>query len=119
LAEALEDEGHPTLASQVRRGEIDHAAIATGAPLSAGLIARSEGVVVHSTWSLSRVRQLSAVPAFRIRHGIPVPAPIEPAAARRVLGLDPQTFLVVTLGEVTRAKRVDRLIAAVAQLPEA
>jgi glycosyltransferase involved in cell wall biosynthesis len=118
LARTLESEGEPVLAAGVRRGEADHRAIAERTALSAGLIARSEAVVVHSVWSWRRVRAAAAVPVFRIPHGIPEHDYPDAADARRLVGIDRDAFLIVTLGEVTSAKRVDQIIAAMHRLPE-
>jgi glycosyltransferase involved in cell wall biosynthesis len=118
LAAELEREGLVDLAAQLRRGEGDHDRIDASAGLYRGLIESSDGVVVHSAWSWRQVRPYADVPLFRISMGVP-PVPYEERASVRArLGLPPDSFTVATLGEVTPAKQVDRIIRAVAELPD-
>jgi len=117
LSDALEAEGFTVLSDSVQRGEADHRQIAETATLNHPLLVRSDAVVVHSGWSWSRVRVAASVPVLRIPLGVPA-APVQmPHEARRALGLDEEAFIIATLGEVTDAKRLDRLIQAVGQLP--
>ena len=118
LAADLEREGAGELADRLRRGEGDHRSIATEFSLSRNLVAASEAVVVHSGWSWNQVQPHSRVPVFRIPMGVPRIPEEDPAGVRERLGLPLDAFVVATLGEVTPAKRVDRLIQASRALPD-
>jgi glycosyltransferase involved in cell wall biosynthesis len=118
LAADLEAEGARELAEQLRRGEGDHERIAAEASLSRNLVAASEATIVHSGWSWNQVQPYSQSPVFRIPMGVPYVADEKPSAVRVRLELPQETFVVATLGEVTPAKRVDRLMQACAALPD-
>ena len=87
-------------------------------PLSAGVIRAANAIVAHSEFVRDAV--LSESPETRtalIPHHV-APAPrASRAEARRALGLPSGRPLVVTLGVVTPAKRVDRILEALALLP--
>ena len=117
LSDALEMEGATALVEAVHRGDADDHQLAGTATFNRPFLARSEAVVVHSGWSWSRIRAAAPVPVFRIPQGVPSGAVTMPPEARRVLSLDPEAFIIVTLGEVTEAKRLDKLIQAVGKLP--
>jgi glycosyltransferase involved in cell wall biosynthesis len=119
LADEVAREGARDLADALRRGEAEHARIADEVMLTRGLADASEGVVVHSAWSWQLLRPHTARPLFQIPMGVPAAAAGPPQAARARLGIAPGRFLVVTLGEVTAAKRVDRLLRACGALPQA
>jgi glycosyltransferase involved in cell wall biosynthesis len=117
LADDLARAGAADLADAMRRGEADHARIASEVPLHNRLVAASEAVVVHSQWSFRHLHRDADTRVFHVPMGMAAP-PLEPVeAARRALGIDDDTFLVVTLGEVTASKRVDRVIMAMAAAP--
>ena len=107
------------LADAVRTGRADHDHIVRDAMLNGPVLARSEAVIVHSASSWQLVRETADVPVFRVPHGIPAGTTPSPSDARRMLALPSSDFIVATLGEVTAAKRVDRILEAVARLPEA
>src|SRR5262245_42978863 len=118
LAVDLEREGAGELSERLRRGEADHGQIAVGVSLSRNLVAASEAVVVHSGWSWDQVQKYG-VPVFRIPMGVPRVPEEDVADERKRLDLPLDAFVVATLGEVTPAKRVDRLIHASRTLPDA
>jgi glycosyltransferase involved in cell wall biosynthesis len=121
LATDIEREGATDLATAFARGEGDHASIAENISFNRRFIDMSEGVVVHNAWSWNRVRATGGCGRqhfFMIPMGVPIPV-VEPIPTARLrLGVGPDDFVVVTLGEVTASKRIDRLIEAAAALPE-
>ena len=89
-------------------------------PMSAGVIGAANAVVVHS--ELVRGAVLGESPAtrtFLLPHHVVAAPRMERAEARRALGLPPDRPVAVTLGVVTPAKRVDRILEALAVLPPA
>ena len=117
LPAEIEREGATELAEELRRGEGDHRRIDGEVGLYGSLAAASAAVVVHSAWSWRHVRAVTDAPVFRIAQGIPRVRREPAATVRTRIGLTPGAFVVVTLGEVTRAKQPERLIRACAQLP--
>jgi len=89
-------------------------------PMSAGVIADATALLVHSR--LVRGAVLRARPAchvVEIPHHV-VPAPVTPCdEARRRLGIPRDRPVAVTLGIVTPAKRVSKVLEALAAVPEA
>jgi glycosyltransferase involved in cell wall biosynthesis len=89
-------------------------------PMSAGVIRAANAVVAHS--ELVKGAVLAESPATRTvllpHHVVPAPR-MERAEARRALGLPPDRPVAVTLGVVTPAKRVGRILEALAALPPA
>jgi len=87
-------------------------------PLSRGVALDATAVIVHSR--LVRGAVLRDVPGARVveipHHVVPAPR-TPPAEARRALGLPPARVLAVTLGIVTPAKRIDKLLEGLALLP--
>ncbi|RAI60321.1 glycosyltransferase family protein [Roseicella frigidaeris] len=84
--------------------------------LAGEVLARSRAVVVHSRFARNRLR-LAHGPAATahvavIPHVLPPSRMPARGAARARLGLDDDTFLVLTAGFATAAKRFDWLIAA-------
>jgi glycosyltransferase involved in cell wall biosynthesis len=116
IAGTLEAEGS-SLATAVRSGKADHDQIVRDATLNGPVLAHSEAVIVHSASSWSRVRGMTAVPVFRVPQGVAAGDVRSQEACRRALGLSSSDFLIVTLGEVTTSKRIDRVLAAIAGLP--
>jgi len=117
LADDLEREQATDLAVAMRAGEADHDRIAREAEVNRRLIAMSDAVAVHSLWSWRHLRGAVTTPVFHIPMGIRAEVVESIATARARLGLPADAFVVVTLGEVTAAKRLDRVIAAMAALP--
>ncbi len=115
IAGTLEAEGS-SLAAAVRNGAADHDQIVRDATLNGPVLAHSEAVIVHSASSWSRVRAVTAVPVFRVPHGVAAGDVLSQEACRRARGLSSSEFLIVTLGEVTTSKRIDRVLAAIAGL---
>jgi glycosyltransferase involved in cell wall biosynthesis len=114
----VEREGASELAAQLRRGEGDHGRIVTEVSLCRTLVESSEGVVVHNAWAWQQARRHTVSPVFRIPMGVPRARREATAAARVELGLPRTAFVVATLGEVTPAKQIDRLVRAAASLPD-
>ena len=87
-------------------------------PMNGRLLAAAETVVVHSRLVAGSVlRRRPETPVVEIPHHV-VPAPrTERAEARRALSLPPGRPVAVTLGVVTPAKRVNRILEAFGRLP--
>ncbi len=89
-------------------------------PMSAGVIRAADAVVTHS--ELVKGAVLGESPETRTvllpHHVVHAPC-TERAEARRALGLPLDRPMAVTLGVVTPAKRVDRILEALAALPPA
>ena len=105
------------LADAVRTGRADHDRIVRDATLNGPVLARSEAVIVHSASSWRRVHEAVDVPVFRVPLGVPAVTVMSQSAARRALDVPSSDFIIATLGEVTTAKRLDRILDAVAMLP--
>jgi len=87
-------------------------------PLCERAVDASLGVIVHSRYIESRIRESS--PDARVRV-IPMPMPLGPekadkVALRRQLGLPPTAFIVGSLGEATHHKRLEIVLRAFARL---
>ncbi|WP_040665874.1 glycosyltransferase [Nitrolancea hollandica] len=88
-------------------------------PLSEEIIDASRAVIVHSQASLDQVRSWSpGVSAYRVPMGIPIPAAIEQGAARRVLGLPEDQFILASVTHVNPYKRLDIVLRALRRLRE-
>ena len=89
-------------------------------PMSGGVIRAANAVVAHSEFVMGAV--LGESPATRTvllpHHVVPAPR-MERTEARRALGLPPDRPVAVALGVVTPAKRVGRILEALASLPPA
>jgi len=118
LVADLELEQAADLAIAMRAGDGDHDRIAREVEANRRLIAMSDAVAVHSLWSWRHLRRAVTTPVFHIPMGIRAHAVESIATARARLGLAADGFVVATLGEVNAAKRLDRVIAALAALPE-
>ena len=121
LATDVEAEGAIELAAALRRGEGDHHRIVDEVTLSRRFIEMSEAAVVHNVWSWNRARSNAAfadTAFYLIPMGVPIPALQPIPTLRSRLGIRPQDFVVTALGEVTAAKRTNRLIRAAGSLPE-
>ena len=118
LTADVEAEGAVALAATLRRGEGNHQHIVEEVRFSRRFVESSDAVAVHSAWSWNRIgSEVSSTPCFVIPMGVPLPAPEPVSALRLRLGVSPEDFVVATLGEVTAAKRIDRLVRAVGMLP--
>ena len=117
LAASLEAESLFELAQAVRSGAATHQQISDAATLNGPVLARSDAVVVHSAWTRARVARATPSPVIHIPPGIPAGERQTQAQARETLGLPEDDFIVVTLGEVTGAKRIASIVDAVASLP--
>ena len=116
IAATLEAEGSG-LAAAVRSGQADHDRIVQDATMNGPVLAHSAAVIVHSASSWPRVSRMAGVPVFRVPHGVAAGDLSSQGDCRRALGLPSSDFLIVTLGEVTTSKRLDRVLAAIAGLP--
>lgn len=77
----------------------------------------SRGVIVHNEQARRALEEGRAdVPMTVIRRGVPEIDAVDPIAARRRLRLSSTTFLVVSLGYVTKRKRIPQALAAFAKL---
>ena len=87
-------------------------------PMSLGVVGDSSAVIVHSRLVRGALlRERSGIPVFEVPHLV-APAPMHARAdARAALGLPPDRVVVATLGIVTPAKRVGKLLDALALLP--
>ncbi len=89
-------------------------------PMSAGVIRAANAVVAHS--ELVKGAVLGESPATRtvvLPHHVVAAPRTERAEARRALGLPPDRPVAVALGVVTPAKRIGRILEALASLPPA
>ncbi len=95
----------------------------TSVTFSRRFIEMSEAAVVHNVWSWNRARSnASRLPTRRFtsfRMGFPIPACSRSRPFVRGLAWGPEDFVVTALGEVTAAKRTDRLIRAAGSFPPA
>jgi glycosyltransferase involved in cell wall biosynthesis len=87
-------------------------------PMSAGVVSDADAVLVHSRLVRGAVlRERPRTRVVEIPHHV-VPAPrTERAEARRRLGLPEGRAVVVSLGVVTPAKRVGKVLDALAAIP--
>jgi glycosyltransferase involved in cell wall biosynthesis len=89
-------------------------------PLSAGVVGDATAVIVHSRLVRGAVlRDRPSTRVVEIPHHV-VPAPRTPRSeARALLGLPSDRVVAVTLGVVTPAKRIGKLLDGLALLPSA
>ncbi len=87
-------------------------------PMSAGVIRAADAVVVHSNFVRNAVLgENSAARTVLLPHHALLPPRVDRAAARRALGIPLDRPVAATLGVVTPAKRIDRILEAMAELP--
>jgi glycosyltransferase involved in cell wall biosynthesis len=120
--QALEAEygspGH-VLARQFRNHRLRDSRMFFDLPMLGGLVAPARGVIVHSQYAAMKV--LARVPEAAVHvvpHQFCPPAPARhrpPAATRARLGLAEDVFVLLSLGFVSRAKRLDDVLTALAQ----
>ena len=82
-------------------------------PLSEEVINRAKGIIVHSRHMEGLVRQVRPdVPIAVVPMGVPLPPLIPKAEARAHLGIDPDLFLVTSVGHLNPYKRVSTTLRA-------
>lgn len=82
-------------------------------PLSEEAIHKATGVIVHSRYMAGLVRGVRPdVPLAVVSMGVPLPPLIDKAEARARLGLDPDLFLVTSVGHLNPYKRVSATLRA-------
>jgi glycosyltransferase involved in cell wall biosynthesis len=82
-------------------------------PLSDEAINRARGVIVHSLYMAGLVRGVRPdVPLSVVPMGVPLPPFIPKDEARVRLGLDPDTFLITSVGHLNPYKRVSATLRA-------
>lgn len=82
-------------------------------PLSDEVIGAAQGVLVHSRYMETLVREVRpGVPVGVVPMGVPLPPFIPKAEARAYLGLDPDMFLVTSVGHLNPYKRVSATLRA-------
>jgi glycosyltransferase involved in cell wall biosynthesis len=87
-------------------------------PMSSAVIRAAGAVIAHSRLVRGAVlRESPGTWAVEIPHHVLPGPPTDPAEARRALGLPPDRPVAVTLGVVTPAKRVGKIVEALALLP--
>lgn len=88
-------------------------------PLSEEIIDASRAVVVHSQASMDQVRSWSpGAVAFRVPMGIPIPAAIARGAARQILDLPEDQFVLASVTHVNPYKRLDVVLRALRRFRE-
>ncbi len=82
-------------------------------PLSQEVIRKASGIIVHSEYMAGLVRNVRPdVPLAVVPMGVPLPPLIPKAEARARLGLDPEMFLVTSVGHLNPYKRVSATLRA-------
>jgi glycosyltransferase involved in cell wall biosynthesis len=82
-------------------------------PLSDEVIERASGIIVHSRYMEGLVRGVRPdVPLAVVPMGVPLPPLIPKAVARARLGIDPDMFLVTSVGHLNPYKRVSATLRA-------
>jgi glycosyltransferase involved in cell wall biosynthesis len=82
-------------------------------PLSEEAIHRARGVIVHSEYMARLVREIRPdVPLAVVPMGVPLPPLIDKGDARAQLGIDPDLFLVTSVGHLNPYKRVSATLRA-------
>lgn len=89
-------------------------------PLNEDFIRAARCIVTHSPASAAWVQQL--VPEAHthvVPMGVPIIAPVDRDAARALLGVGPETFVILSLGRVNPFKRIPAVFRAVRRLADA
>jgi glycosyltransferase involved in cell wall biosynthesis len=82
-------------------------------PLSDEVIGAAQGVIVHSRYMEGLVRDVRPdVPVRVVPMGVPLPPLIGKQEARAYLGIDPDLFLVTSVGHLNPYKRVSATLRA-------
>jgi len=85
-------------------------------PLSEGVVERSLATIVHSRYARDAVLLRSPdADVTIVPHGVPLPPPIDRAAARAALGLPQGALIVAALGNLIPEKRLEVALAAFAR----
>jgi glycosyltransferase involved in cell wall biosynthesis len=82
-------------------------------PLSQEAIQKASGIIVHSDYMAGLVRDVRPdVPLAVVPMGVPLPTLISKAEARARLGINPEMFLVTSVGHLNPYKRVSATLRA-------
>src|SRR5205823_7943500 len=82
-------------------------------PLSDEVIHHAKGIIVHSRYMEGLVRGVRPdVPLSVVPMGVPLPPLISKEQARARLGLDPDLFLITSVGHLNPYKRVSATLRA-------
>ena len=82
-------------------------------PLVEETIGRATGIIVHSAYLAGRVQAVRPdVPLAVVPMGVPLPPLLVQAAARARLGLDPDLFVVASVGHLNPYKRLSVALRA-------
>ena len=82
-------------------------------PLSDEVIGAAKGVIVHSKYMEGLVKGVRAeVPVGVVPMGVPLPPRISKEVARARLGIDPEMFLITSVGHLNPYKRVSATLRA-------
>lgn len=120
-ADALEAEhgvAGRVLGEQFRRYQLRERQMFFDMPMLHGIAAPSRGVIVHSRYAAVKVMaRAPETPVTVVPHQF-CPPPAEemddPASVRRALGVGPDEMLFMSLGFMTRSKRIDAALRALA-----
>lgn len=86
-------------------------------PMSEHLIERSKATIVHSAFARSEVlKRVPHASVFQVPHGLRLPEALDPADARRALGLPEDQFLIGSVSHINPHKRIDVILRAFKQL---
>jgi glycosyltransferase involved in cell wall biosynthesis len=118
-ADALEAEhgvAGRRLGEQFRRYRLRERRMFFDMPMIRGIAAPSRGVIVHSRYAAVKIlARAPQTPVTVVPHQYSPPRPEtleDPAAIRRALGVADDEILFMSLGFVTRAKRIDAALRA-------
>lgn len=82
-------------------------------PLSDEAITRAKGIIVHSRYMEGLVQRVRPdVPLSVVPMGVPLPPHIPKSLARARLGIDPDIFLITSVGHLNPYKRVSATLRA-------
>ncbi len=82
-------------------------------PFCEQVLGAAEGLIAHSRYVLGRAAALRPdLPAAHVPMGVPLPPPIDRAAARARLGLPADALLLASFGHINPYKRVDAVLRA-------
>ena len=113
--------GH-RLADQLRQGHPRETAMFYELPMTRLIASHSRAVIVHSQYA--KVKLLARAPSARVtvvphhlsRQVARTLETLTPLQARMKLGLPPHELLLVSLGFITPAKQIDKILAALARV---